>query len=808
MRAFSRSIRLTCLMLLASIIAYAQNTPPTITTQGNQQYCGDMPMNIATSVSITDPDPTDTTLPVVYIQISEGYVDGQDQLSLTGTHPNITAFWTPALGRLALVGPATFAEYEAAIAAVVFETTQTIFTEDKFFSINLGDANYLPSTGHYYFYVQNIGISWTQARDLAATQTYFGLQGYLATLTTEEEAELAGSQSSGTGWIGASDVDQEGTWEWVTGPEAGTVFWIGEVNGTPQNGAYTFWNSGEPNNFGEEHYAHITDPSIGLLGSWNDLPNVGSTDPNNPYHPQGYIIEYGGMPGEPMINLSASTQIETPKSTITEGESCDEDTIILSVDTNADSVLWFDSETATTPIHNGTNYTVTVSETTTFWVLPAFSGCTSGARSPITATIFGLPETDDIAIVQCGSTSGTTVFNLFEYSQEVAGGILADRQVRYYEDSALTQEITTNAYTNLSNPQTVYATVTDLISGCVNTAVVRLEVSSNAVNNANLNACDSEEEVGLAPFDLTVADVQILDGLPTGTTVIYYETLQDALLLMNPLGTSFTNTEAYSQTIYARVSRNGECYGIGEVMLNVINLPNIPTSETEYYCVNFTPQLITLQSGITSNFNEYTFLWSTGETTPEIQVNLLGNYTVEVTRIGGCSKTNTITVQPSNIATINAIEVDDISDNNIVTVLVSGEGDYEFALDNPNGIYQELNIFENVGVGFHTVYVKDVRNNCGIVNEDIAVIGYPRFFTPNNDGVNDTWQIRGISAAFQSKTQVYIYDRFGKLLRILINSEDAWNGTNKGAKMPSSDYWFSVKLEDGRTFTGHFTLKR
>ncbi|WP_420574906.1 T9SS type B sorting domain-containing protein [Kordia sp.] len=796
------------MLLLVTTISYAQNTPPTITAEGNQQYCGDVPMSIVTSVSITDPDPEDTTLPVVYIQISEGYVNGQDELSLTGTHPNISAFWTPALGRLALVGPATFAEYEAAIQAVVYQTTQTNFVQDKFFSINLGDANYLPSTGHYYFYVSSPGITWTEARDAAAAQTYFGLEGYLATLTTQEEAGLAGSQSQGTGWIGATDVDQEGTWRWVTGPEAGTVFWIGQSNGAAQNGSYTFWNTGEPNNFNEEHYAHITDPSVGLLGSWNDLPNTGALEPGNPYHPQGYIIEYGGMPGEPEINLSASTQIETPKSTLTEGASCESSEITLSVETNTDTILWYASETATTPIHTGTNYTVTVSETTTFWIYPAFSGCTNGARTPITATIYGLPETDDITIVQCGSTNGITIFNLFEYNQEVAAGILENRQVRYYIDSSLTQEITTSAYTNTSNLQTVYAKVTDLISGCENTAEVLLEVRSNAVNNAVLNACDTNEELGQTQFDLSLADIQITSGLPTDVTVTYFETLNDALLLSNPLGNLFTNTSAYSQTIYARVSQNGDCYGIAEVLLNVIGLPSIDTEEEIYYCVNFSPQLITLESGITANFDQYTFLWSNGETTPEIQVNQIGVYTVEVTQIGACSKQKTINVQPSNIATIGSIQINDVSDNNVVTVIVSGEGDYVFALDDPNGIYQESNIFENVGVGFHTVYVKDIKNNCGIVSDDIAVIGYPRFFTPNNDGVNDTWQLKGISERFQSNTQVFIYDRYGKLLRILINAEDAWNGNINGAKMPSSDYWFSATLQDGRIFTGHFTLKR
>jgi gliding motility-associated-like protein len=783
-------------------------TPPNISAQGDQQYCGAAPMNIATNVSISDPDPSDTTLPVVYIQISEGYENGQDQLSLTGTHPNINAFWTPNLGRLALVGPATFAEYEVAIEDVVYETTQINFTQDKFFSINLGDANYLPSTGHYYFYVQNTGITWTQARIAAETQTYFGLQGYLATLTTQEEAELAGSQSLGTGWIGATDIDQEGTWQWVTGPEEGTVFWIGEVGGNPQNGLYTFWNTGEPNNFGGEHYAHITDPSIGILGSWNDLPNEGSTDPNNPYHPQGYIVEFGGMPGEPTVNLSVSTRIETPKSTITESGSCDVGELSLGVQTNTDNVFWYANETDTTPIHTGTIYTVSVTETTTFWILPAFSGCTGGPRIPVTATIFGLPETEDITIVQCGSTSGTTIFNLFEYNQEVAAGVLSNRQVRYFTDSALTDEINTGAYTNISNPQTVYARVTDLISDCVNTAEVTLQVSSNSVNNAFLSECDTNEELGLTLFDLSQADAQIMNGLPPDLTVTYFETLDDALLLSNPLGTQFTNTTPYSQIIYARLEQNGECYGISEVQLTVRSLPAIETNEDVFYCLNLSPQLITLSSGITSNFNNYTFLWSTGETTSEIQVNEIGTYTVEVTEIGACTKTKTITVQPSNIATITEIQIDDISDVNVVTVLVSGEGEYVYALNDPNNVYQESNVFQNVPAGFHIVYVRDIKNNCGIVAETIAVIGYPKFFTPNGDSINDTWQLKGISEVFQSNSQVYIYDRYGKLLRILINSQDSWDGTINGAKMPSSDYWFSVQLQDGRTFTGNFTLKR
>ena len=90
----------------------------------------------------------------------------------------------------------------------------------------------------------------------------------MATLTSQEESDFAGKQASGAGWIGGSDEETEGEWKWVTGPEAGTVFWNGEVNGSTSN--FAFWNNNEPNNLGVEDYAHITDPTIGMPGAWND----------------------------------------------------------------------------------------------------------------------------------------------------------------------------------------------------------------------------------------------------------------------------------------------------------------------------------------------------------------------------------------------------------------------------------------------------------------------------------------------------------------------------------------------------------
>ncbi|MGB6269066.1 MAG: C-type lectin domain-containing protein, partial [Olleya sp.] len=337
--------------------AFSQNNPPSITANGNGVYCEGNTVAIATNVSITDPDPTDTTLDVIVIQISEGYSNGQDLLILNGVHPNINASWNANQGELTLTGNATFLEYENAIESVGFQTTQTIFTDDRAFSINIGNANYLPSTGHYYFYVADVGITWTQAEAAASSTTFYGLQGYLATITSVEESQLTGEQSPGTGWIGATDVQTEGTWRWVTGPEAGTVFWIGDFNGTAQNDEFSFWNNGEPNNFGgNENYAHITDPSIGNPGSWNDLPVTGDVF-GSPYHPQGYLVEFVGMPGESTINLSTSTSLVMPRLTnVTDGEGCENNAIRLSAVTNADTILWYASSTSTTVINTGLTY--------------------------------------------------------------------------------------------------------------------------------------------------------------------------------------------------------------------------------------------------------------------------------------------------------------------------------------------------------------------------------------------------------------------------------------------------------------------
>ncbi|WP_298902484.1 T9SS type B sorting domain-containing protein [uncultured Psychroserpens sp.] len=793
---------------------FAQNAPPVITVEGNQEFCGNAPMNIVTSVSITDADAGDTTLENVFIQISEGYTINQDLLVLNGIYPNITSSWLVQEGKLTLEGPASFTEFIDAISNVTFQTTQTNFTQDKSFSINLGDANYLPSTGHYYLYVSSDGITWTAARDAAENLDYFGLQGYLATLTSEEESTFAGEQSPGTGWIGASDVGVESTWRWETGPEAGTVFWMGTANGQPVNGEYSFWNNGEPNNFGNEDYAHITDPSIGNIGSWNDLPNAGDpAGPGNPYYPRGFFVEFGGMPGDPVVNLSASSIIITPKMTFDDTiVVCNEGEVSVNINANTDTVLWYETPSSTTLLNDGFTFSEFITTTTTYWVLPVFDGCVGGPRTPITVTVPDVPDANNISITQCDDSTqdGITSFNIDNAFELITGGIINNRIINYFEDVNLNNAINGSDYTNSSNPQIIYAQVIDILNGCANIAEVTLEVivSSNG-SSALIETCDDLVEDGFVFFDLSEANNQVLSGAPQNATVSYYETYDDASLELNGLPNAYFNTIQNEQTIYARINNEGACYGISEVLLRVKPLPNVNTIEEVYYCLNDFPETITLSGGIIDGIpNNYYYNWSTGETTMAIEINEIGSYSVVVTEPDGCANERTINVIASNVATIDNVEVEDVSANNSITILVSGEGEYDYSITSVNGPYQSSNTFTDVVPGIYTVYVRDIKNNCGVATENVSVIGYAKFFTPNNDGYNDTWKLKGISEQFQPNSKVFIFDRFGKLLYTLNSPIDAWDGTFKGNPLPASDYWFSATLEDGRTFKNHFTLKR
>lgn len=429
-----------------------------------------------------------------------------------------------------------------------------------------------------------------------------------------------------------------------------------------------------------------------------------------------------------------------------------------------------------------------------------------------------MPEAFNATLVQCENETpdGLSIFNLNEAFTALTGDI-PNRSVNFFLSFSDAQnsinEIQNNTFYNSTNPQIIYAQVIDEVSGCFNIAELTLQVGLTNSNDVEFVVCDDDNnEDGIYNFNLKNIQDNILNGLQNGLSVSFYETFNDALLEENAILRNYRNTTPYNQTIYARVENGNDCYGISEVSLRVNELPDLITEESEFYCLNKFPETIAINAGIKKGVpTDYTYNWSTGEHTPEININEIGTYTVIVTNKNGCSKQRKVIIEPSNTATFENIEVIDASTNNTITVLTSGEGVYEYQIINEDNNfttpYQENNFFQNIFPGIYTINVRDVKNNCGIASNQVSVIGFPKFFTPNNDGNNDTWHIYGVTAALQPNTKVLIFDRYGNLLKQLNPSDKGWDGLVNGKKLPTDDYWFVATLGDGRVIKNHFTLK-
>uniref|UniRef100_UPI00260C6A7B T9SS type B sorting domain-containing protein n=2 Tax=uncultured Psychroserpens sp. TaxID=255436 RepID=UPI00260C6A7B len=180
--------------------------------------------------------------------------------------------------------------------------------------------------------------------------------------------------------------------------------------------------------------------------------------------------------------------------------------------------------------------------------------------------------------------------------------------------------------------------------------------------------------------------------------------------------------------------------------------------------------------------------------------------TSTVTMCESSDSTEVIESDPPEVTATVTTEA--FADTHVIEVSVVGVGEYEYSLD--GGPWQDEPIFVDVSLGEHVVTARD-KNGCGEGSDEVIVMDYPKFFTPNGDGYNDTWNISAINN--QPNAKIYIFDRYGKLLKQLSPTGIGWNGTYNGNAMPTSDYWFVVEYNEPNTgdrkeFKAHFTLKR
>jgi gliding motility-associated-like protein len=455
---------------------------------------------------------------------------------------------------------------------------------------------------------------------------------------------------------------------------------------------------------------------------------------------------------------------------------------ISSIAIAGQNIKWYDSATAGNLLPSVTSLV----NGQTYYASQTINNCES-LRVPVLINLQNTPAPTGTATQTFCSTQNPTLNDIITNGSNII----------WYNSISSINPISNS--TILTNGSTYYAS--QVINNCE--SLNRLTITVSLINTLNANdyseiICDDLNN-GSEMINLSNYDANLISNV-SNCTFEYYSSLSGATNQSNSdlINTNYTLIKG-NNNIFIRITSSNGCHQIVELNLKLVNKPNITIPDIIPICEN---NSISIDAGI--GFDSYT--WSTGSTSQTITISQAGNYSVIVSKNYGtviCSSTKYFKVVLSNIATISNIETQDWTETeNIIQVNATGYGDYEFSIDSIN--YQTSNIFYRLNSGVYTVYVRD-KNGCGITKDAIYLLMYPKFFTPNSDGFNDTWAIK--YSDFEPKLKITIFDRYGKLLKTL-NNTNSWDGKYNGNELPSSDYWFVVTRENEKEYRGHFTLKR
>ncbi len=315
---------------------------------------------------------------------------------------------------------------------------------------------------------------------------------------------------------------------------------------------------------------------------------------------------------------------------------------------------------------------------------------------------------------------------------------------------------------------------------------------------------------GNETFDISVQTPVIMGTqVPALYTLTYHENLADAQNSANTLSNLITyNPPNNPQTVYARLHFNAlpNCY---EITSFEVFAGQIPTLNLDAIYLKCNANSITV-SAATTNLPITTYSWSDGTVGSDVTVTQIGQTLLTATATNSyglqnvaCATSQSITVNLSTVPTIDDIKIVDWTNaENSITIVASDPTWYEYALN--AGAFQDSNVFDNLPADVYTLTIQD-KLGCGKINQEIWILNYPKFFTPNGDGFNDFWKIK--NSELEPNLKVYLFDRQGKLIKYL-DAEASWNGDFIGNQLIADDYWFVVIREDGRELKGNFTLKR
>ncbi|WP_298224833.1 T9SS type B sorting domain-containing protein [Flavobacterium sp.] len=334
------------------------------------------------------------------------------------------------------------------------------------------------------------------------------------------------------------------------------------------------------------------------------------------------------------------------------------------------------------------------------------------------------------------------------------------------------------------------------------TPVVTASNTSVVLCSGDTTAITLNSSVAGTTFSWTAAQVNVV-GIQDGTGNTIAQTLTTA-------------GHRVGNGMYTVTPTANSCIGNPINILVKVNPLPVPELYDGVICINQNTNLVSrlyrLDTGLDAS---YSFVWTLDNTllptadAPFYDADQIGTYEVVATNISTGCVSFPVSAQVTATLAAQAMVTsgyEAFTETPMVVVTVFGSGDYLYQLD--RGPVQSSNVFYDVSLGEHTVTVTD-PDGCTNLIEIVNVIGYPHYFTPNDDGYHDTWNIDGLPEDHPGV--IYIYDRYGKLIKQISTLGTGWDGTYNENRLPSTDYWFTIdyfEKNQMKQFRSHFSLKR
>lgn len=766
-----KSITIVLMVCLGSMYSFSQ-IPQLVT----QTICFNSEAQLPLSQFIKVEGNPSEILEGLQVTITSNYEPGIDKFTFSSLL-NANISFDSTNGTLTVSGSNSISTYNQILSNIYFETKENQ-NEVKTFLVTLSALDFLTSTGHFYQFFPSTGISWEDAKAEAESNELFGMQGYLTTITTADENNFILERVSGTAWIGASDETDEGIWRWVTGPE-----------GLANNGAgrllsrsFTNWETGEPNNAGPEHYAHMMDWST-PPGKWNDLALEGGS---GQYAATGYIVEYGGMPGDPNIidNIRSFTSITPAIDTTISGP--------RSVCPNAEQTVYSRPE---------------IENHLYFWEV-------------IGGTIQGSEFEHEIT-VNWGDTNPNAT--IYAYVQANGCNIRDTIPIRVNEqlEPPISQGGAFVCFTDLNTPQS-YST--PLTAGSTYTwkptnGVVVDGQGTNEVSilwdgtadgelyftestSTTTDICDGDSPLKLIDiraeilYDLAITHVSCYNGSDGRATLDVTTSGTEIIIDWKTRGLGAENGNEISQLPAGSYSVDITLDGC------LINVPVTITEPEELVGTTETSNVLCYgeSNGIATALVQggtgaYRYRWShdNNQSGPTVDNLPAGSHSVNILDENDCLLTlEFIITEPDSLEipeiTPGLVSCPGGSDGTLEAIVSGGTAPYNYDWV---GLNQITKVATGLAKGEYQVIVTDA-NGCTqslsqTVSEAIPKVLLPNAFTPNGDGLNETF---GPTTPCDIEFKMEIYNRWGKTIFTTNSSTNQWDGTYNGLAVPEGNYGY------------------